>query len=64
MDSFDAAEAQFGGDSFDNPFDDVNELSLIENGDKTAKKNFFDVQGDENFGPSAEDLDPEIEEPD
>jgi hypothetical protein len=29
MDSFDKAEVNFGGDSFDNPFDD----SLIEKGE-------------------------------
>lgn len=62
MDSFDGAEVQFGGDSFDNPFDDVNELSLIENGDKGSKKNFLEMQVDEDFGPSGEDLDPEIDE--
>ena len=63
MDSFDAAEVQFGGDSFDNPFDEVNELSLIDNGEKTTQQNFLEMQGDEDFGPSAEDVDPEIEEP-
>ena len=62
MDSFDVAEVQFGGDSFDNPFEDDNELSHIETGDKSNKMNFLEMQGDEDFGPSAEDLGPEIED--
>ena len=43
MDSFEKREVQFGGDSFDNPFDDLNDLSGIEGLAKAGGQNFLEV---------------------
>lgn len=58
MDSFDKAEVNFGGDSFDNPFDD----SLIEKGETAQNNNFLEDQGEEDFKQQIDDTDPEIVE--
>lgn len=43
-DSFENANIPGGDfDSFDNPFDDIGDLSGIHDGSKAAQKNFLDV---------------------
>ena len=55
MNSFDQAEVQFGGDSFDNPFDNMNDLSQIEAGEKADKLNFLEIQGEDDFEPPSDE---------
>ena len=56
-DSFENAHIPVGDfDSFDNPFDDIGDISGIHDGSKAAYKNFLDVPGEDDFDPQTEDF--------
>ncbi len=62
MDSFDDGEVQFGGDSFENPFDDIKEMHPIETGKMKDEQNSIEFQAEDGSVPPTGEQDLQIDD--